>query len=133
MSRLLDSDTTIEILRANPKVMAEYSLLPDEAVVAVSSIVAAELYYGAAKSNDPTGSTQQVAEFLAGIEVLPVNESVAQRFGTLKAHLRSTGQIIPDFDLLIASTALVYGYSVVTHNTRHFVRIPGLVVVDWLV
>jgi tRNA(fMet)-specific endonuclease VapC len=69
---------------------------------------------------------------LSKIHIVPVDELVAQRFGTLKAHLRSIGQIVPDFDLLIASTALVYGYSVVTHNTRHFVRIPGLVVVDRL-
>jgi tRNA(fMet)-specific endonuclease VapC len=35
-------------------------------------------------------------------------------------------------DVLIASVALLYDLTVVTHNTRDFERIPGLRVADWL-
>ena len=35
-------------------------------------------------------------------------------------------------DLMIASTALVHDLTLVTHNTSHFARIPGLRLADWL-
>jgi predicted nucleic acid-binding protein len=35
-------------------------------------------------------------------------------------------------DLLIASTALIHGLTLVTHNLAHFVNVPGLTIVDWL-
>lgn len=132
MNLLLDSDTIIEILRGNPRVRAASQAVPGSDRVGVSSIAAAELHYGAARSRDPVGGAEDVAAFLSGVMVLPINEAIAVRFGTLKAGLQAIGQIIGDFDLLIAATALVHGYTVVTHNTRHFVRIPGLAVVDWL-
>ena len=63
---------------------------------------------------------------------IPVDETIAEQFGRLKASLQSAGQIVADFDLLIAATALVHTLQVVTHNTRHFNRIPGLALDDWL-
>jgi predicted nucleic acid-binding protein len=39
-------------------------------------------------------------------------------------------QRAPEMDLLIASTALVHGYTVVTHNVQDYANIPGLTVVD---
>lgn len=132
MKLLLDTDTAIEVLRGNPKATAAYSALPMEASAAVSSITAAELYYGAARSSNPPLQTGEVSHFLQGLEVIPVDEAVAARFGTLKAGLRATGQVVADFDLLIAATALVHGRDLVTHNTRHFARIIGLTLLDWL-
>ena len=35
-------------------------------------------------------------------------------------------------DLLIAATAMVHNLTVVTHNQKHFVTVPGLSVLDWL-
>ena len=35
-------------------------------------------------------------------------------------------------DLFIAATALEHDYTLVTHNTRHFSRIPGLKLEDWI-
>jgi tRNA(fMet)-specific endonuclease VapC len=40
--------------------------------------------------------------------------------------------MIADFDLAIAATALAHGLTMVTHNTRHFNRVPGLVLDDWI-
>jgi predicted nucleic acid-binding protein len=49
-----------------------------------------------------------------------------ERFARIRAELRSQGQLIPDLDILIAASALEYELSLVTRNTRHFRRIPGL-------
>jgi predicted nucleic acid-binding protein len=41
------------------------------------------------------------------------------------------GKLIDDSDLLIAAQCVTNGYSLVTHNIRHFEDIDGLEVVDW--
>jgi tRNA(fMet)-specific endonuclease VapC len=69
---------------------------------------------------------------LSRLQILDVDEAIAARYGVLKADLQRQGQVIADFDLLIAATALVHGLKLVTHNRRDFERIPGLVLDDWL-
>lgn len=41
------------------------------------------------------------------------------------------GDVIGGNDLLIASTALSHGTTLVTHNVREFQRVPGLTLEDW--
>jgi tRNA(fMet)-specific endonuclease VapC len=50
----------------------------------------------------------------------------------LKTQLRQSGQPLPDFDLLIASVALVENRILVTNNTHHYERIPGLQLENWV-
>lgn len=48
------------------------------------------------------------------------------------ADLRAQGEKIGDADILIAATALSWGFGVATNNERHFRRIQGLYVENWL-
>lgn len=57
---------------------------------------------------------------------LGLDESTMETFGRVRNYLRRRGQLIPDFDLLIASTALQHDLTLLTRNTRHFARIPNL-------
>jgi tRNA(fMet)-specific endonuclease VapC len=57
---------------------------------------------------------------------------ILKRFGELKAQLRQTGKPLPDFDLLIASTALAEDRVLVTNNTRHYQRIMDLQLENWI-
>ncbi len=45
---------------------------------------------------------------------------------------RGAGQIVADADLFIGAIALSRGATIVTGNRKHYERIPGLVVEDWL-
>ncbi len=49
-----------------------------------------------------------------------------RRFARLRGHLRQAGQLIGDPDILIAATALQHELILLTHNRKHFARIPGL-------
>ncbi len=40
--------------------------------------------------------------------------------------------MVADFDLLIASTALAENLILVTNNTRHYARIPGIRLENWV-
>ncbi len=52
-------------------------------------------------------------------------------FGEIKASLFSKGNVLDDFDMLIASTALSFGYTLVTNNEKHFSKINELKIANW--
>jgi predicted nucleic acid-binding protein len=58
--------------------------------------------------------------------VLGVDEEVCKIFGRERGRLRKVGQLIGDFDLLIAATGMHYGLTVLTNNRQHFERVEGL-------
>lgn len=129
---LLDTDTPIEVLRGNPRAVETFATQIVATTLGASAITAAELFHGAARSSDPPTRTAEVKTLLSQLEILPIDAAVAERFGVVKTDLQRQGQVIADFDLLIAATALVHAVTLVTHNTRDFIRIPGLVLDDWL-
>jgi tRNA(fMet)-specific endonuclease VapC len=100
--------------------------------VAISVITQAELYYGAHNSSRVTENLKRADDFVKQLPILPLHESTLKRFGALKAQLRQSGQPLPDFDLLIASAALVENRVLVTNNTRHYQRIPDLQLENWV-
>jgi len=64
--------------------------------------------------------------------VVAYDEPAARRFGTLKVALERRGERLDDADLQIAAIALNHGVPLVTHNGRHFGRVPWLALEDWL-
>ena len=58
---------------------------------------------------------------------------IARTHAHLIVDLAASGRLIGANDLLIASTALTRGYKLLTHNVRHFERVPGLTIekADW--
>lgn len=129
VSRLLDSDVCIEILRglAEP----QRDRLRSWAPLAVSTVTAAELAYGAERSGRPAHALRQVDVLLEGMTVLPLDEASARRAGAVRAALARAGTPIGPHDVLIAATALTHDLPLVTGNVREFQRVTGLVVEPW--
>lgn len=63
--------------------------------------------------------------------MLDITPGIARRFGKIKAFLRTTGNLIEDFDLLLAASALTHGLTLVTNNTSHFQRVSDLNLQNW--
>jgi len=131
MSYLLDTDTCVFALRGNESVRERLDTVDPEAI-AVSVVTLAELRYGAACSARPEANHHVIDDFASGVIVLGLDDEIAHRFGDFKAHLRSQGALIDDFDLLIAATAYHYRLTLITHNLNHFERISELQVEDWV-
>ena len=127
--RILDTDHCIDILRGCSAVIDHRRSVYDE--VATTVITACELYYGAAKSQKPLDGKRAVDSFLKTLRVLELCPHSSQFFGVFKANLERDGQRLADADLLIGSIARANGAIVVTGNTRHFERIPGLKLESW--
>jgi tRNA(fMet)-specific endonuclease VapC len=66
------------------------------------------------------------------LTVLPLDEPADQHYADIRVALESAGKSIGNHDLFIAAHARSRGMTLVTHNLREFVRVPGLQVEDWL-
>ncbi len=128
--KVLDTDTCIGILRGRHEVIEQRAIEVDE--VTTTWVTASELFYGAAKSAQPGANAALVTRFLTTLPVLAPDLATARLFGEVKARLATAGQIVADADLFIASIALSRSASLVTGNRKHYGRIPGLVLEDWL-
>jgi tRNA(fMet)-specific endonuclease VapC len=128
--RVLDTDTCIAILRGIQAVIDRRAASADEVVT--TWITAAELYYGAAKSHAPEGNRELVDGFLATLPVLGLDEASTQIFGEAKAKLERQGRRLADADLFIGAIAAARQAIVVTGNRRHYERIPGVTVENWI-
>ena len=97
----------------------------------ISVVTLAELRYGADCSAQPDANHQAIDDFLSGVAVLAVDADIARAFGEIKARLRRQGNLIEDFDLLLAATALTNDLTLVTNNSAHFGRVAGLILDNW--
>jgi tRNA(fMet)-specific endonuclease VapC len=128
--RILDTDVCVEILRGSPRVLERRRAIRDE--VGTTTMTAAELFFGAARSVAPTENGALVRAFLASLAVHGLDVSAAEIFGELKAGLARAGRTLADADLIIASIALAHGAILVTGNRQHYERVPMLAIEDWL-
>src|SRR5688572_24559846 len=125
MAYLLDADWAINSLAGRRQASAILNqLLPQR--VTISWITVGELYEGAFHSANPQDHIAILREFLSSFHIVGVNDPIMERFAQLRALLRRRGELIPDFDLIVAATALHYDLIVLTFNIRHFSRIPDL-------
>ena len=84
--------------------------------ILTSAVVMGELAFGASASARPEQNHARLRAMLARMEVLPFTESAAQKFGEIKAALRSRGLAKSDADLQIAATAIVEEATLVTDD-----------------
>jgi tRNA(fMet)-specific endonuclease VapC len=67
----------------------------------------------------------------ASVEIVPFDAKAAEAAARIRATLEQTGSLIGPIDIQIASVALSRGAVLVTHNTREFERVTGLLLEDW--
>lgn len=136
---LLDIDTLTHLHAGHPRVIENLRQLTDPDV-GTTVITKIELLRGrfdfvlkAATGTELLRAQQLLArteELLAQIIIVPMDEAAAVQFDRLRATkgLRKIGRA----DLLIASIALAHRATLVTRNVRHFERVPGLIVTNWV-
>lgn len=129
---MLDTNICIGLIKQRPeKISARLSDL-DVDDVAISSIVAAELWYGVALSQKKKQNEAALGDFLDLVKILDWPSGACPVYGRIRAHLKKKGSPIGAMDLLIASHAAFLKAVLVTENTREFDRVPGLKVENWL-
>lgn len=125
MSYLVDTDVVANGLKGRE---AEEILLKNLSPqgLAISLITYGEIYDGIYYGRDPQTNERIFRQFLRWVDVVSLNRTIMRGFAQIRGHLRRSGQIISDPDILIAATAIYHDLTLITHNLRHFERIPDL-------
>ena len=131
---LFDTDTLSEVLKRNPSpdLMARLATMPAEDQF-TTSITVGEMAYGAYRSSQTEYLLQQFEEIVwPMVQILPFDRASGEIYGSLRADLERAGTPLAEPDLRIAAIALTNDLTVVTGNVRHFSRIRGLRVENWI-
>ena len=128
MRYLLDTNSIIAILKGHAQFLKRLRQHQPQDV-AVSAIVAHELFYGAYKGQRTVANLARIDALR--FEVLEFDREDALHSGQLRAELALSGTPIGPYDVLIAGQAIARGLTLITHNLREFQRAPGLQVDDW--
>ncbi|MGA8053063.1 MAG: type II toxin-antitoxin system VapC family toxin, partial [Burkholderiales bacterium] len=127
----LDTCTVSDFLKGQPNVLARIKAIPPN-LIAVSALTRMEVAYGLTLNAERARKLAPVLQaFFSAIATLPFDEADAQAAAAIRAALKTKGQPIGAYDVLIAGTALARGLVVVTSNVGEFQRIGGLHVQDW--
>ena len=128
---LLDTDTIIYFLNKNSLVKAR---IEKEGLknISISIITLFELYFGAYNSHRIKENIHTINRLRSVIHIFQINESILNSFGKTKTFLKKAGELIGDFDLVIATTVLAHDLTLITNNISHFQRIPSLKIDNWL-
>ena len=128
---MLDTDTCSTILRErSPKVLERLDAVARDQV-ALSSVVCAELRYGAARVKSRKLAAT-IEGWLALFTIAPWDDEAAIAYARIRAAVEEKGKPIGNLDLLIAAHAIARGATLVTNNTRQFSQVPGLRIANWL-
>lgn len=134
MSYLLDTSACIALITGTPRrVRARFARLSAAGeTIAVPTVVAFELWYGAAKRSHKDTNTRRLEMFFSGpVELLPFDDDDARAAGEVRAALETAGTPIGAYDVLIAGQALRRRVTLVTANVSEFARVTGLTWEDW--
>lgn len=131
---LFDTDALSQIIKKKPSTAFIRKLASiDPESQFTTAITVGELVYGAHKSGRAEYFLGKLEELVwPNIQILSFDDSSGKIFGWLKAEMEKKGTPLTEPDLRIASIALNHGLTVITGNTRHFERIPGLNIEDWI-
>ena len=126
---LLDTCICIALIKGMPSVVEHIRHVGADKCK-ISEITLAELYFGAFKSGRKK-HFDDVEEIKELFEQYAITDSLKE-YGDIRYQLERIGKKIGDMDMFIAATALHENLIVVTGNTDHFERIPGLKIENWM-
>ena len=132
MRYMLDTNICSYVLRSRPpSVKARF----DEAgpgALTVSTVVLAELFYGAARHPSSAAIRREIGDLVSRLTVIPWDEAAAEHYGLLRAALEQAGTPLGAMDMMIAAHALSLGATLASNDVRHFDRVEGLLVANWV-
>lgn len=131
MRYLLDTNVWVDYLNQRHESVTARIQRADPDDLGLSTVVLAELRYGADKSQRPARNHARIDVLVQEIPCLDFDETAAATFGRLRTALEAQGNPIGPYDMMIAAQALSRGLVLVTDNLRELGRVRGLQVENW--
>lgn len=131
MRYMLDTNICIYAIKHKPEQVFLKLQEHEPSEVCISSVTYAELVHGVEKSQSIEKNRVALALLLANIEIMDFDSSAAESYGKIRADLEKAGKPIGPLDMMIAGHAKSLGYTIVTNNTKEFMRVNGLKFENW--
>jgi tRNA(fMet)-specific endonuclease VapC len=131
MRYLLDTDICIYLIRRRPSQVLDKFNAHSFGDIGISTVTAAELWYGVRKSQHAAQNQRALDQFLLPLAMAEFDEPAASAYGEIRAALEAQGSPIGPLDTLIAAQAVSQDVILVTNNVREFSRVPGLRIENW--
>ena len=129
---LLDTNILSYFIRGNhPALMRRMVTAMQVQTISTSAICRAEIRYGQAMMAANDKRHKPINLMLLELPALAWTAEAVDRYGEIRGQLRQQGAPCGEMDTMIAAHALVNKLTLVTHNTRHFEQIEGLLLEDW--
>ena len=129
---LLDTDILTELFKGQNAVVRGHAgaYLETHGQFAISAFTHYEIVRGL-RFKCASTKLKAFDALCQGVQIYPVTSAVLNRAADLWVTGRRGGHPHRDADLIIAATALVHGWALITGNTSHFQWVPGLPVDNW--
>lgn len=129
--RLLDTNAVIALVGRRSAELLRRVEASEPGSLAISSIVAHELWFGAYRSRKVAFNLETLRLLFADLAILDLDPEDARAAGEIRAGLARQGTPIGPYDVLIAGQAKARNLTLVTNNTGEFSRVGGLNLEDW--
>lgn len=129
---ILDTDICSYILKQKPiSVLEKFKQVGTEKIC-VSVITYSELMFGAEKTKSQKINKEVIDHFVSLISILDWDVQAAIEYGITRTMLETRGLPIGNMDLMIASHAKSKNLILVTNNNKHFSKVEGLIIENWI-
>jgi tRNA(fMet)-specific endonuclease VapC len=118
----IDTNIAIDILNGDPKT---FKFLDVYDTIILPITVIGELRFGAYRSAKQSDNLVKIDALEMRCEIIEIESSIADTYGSIKAFLAGKGTPIPENDIWIAACCLSIDAPLLT-NDRHFKEIPQL-------
>lgn len=129
---LIDTDIISYFLKGNEKVFLRFQeYLKDFDRINISIITYYEIVSGLTFKNAEK-QLQIFEEFCSTARIINLSKDSIKVAAEIYANQRKKGESVDDIDILIASIAISNDLVLVTNNIKHFGKIDGLEVDNWI-
>jgi len=129
---MLDTNICIYIIKNRPISVLQKFKEYDIGDLALSSITVSELYYGAYKSQFIEKNLLALEHFLQPFNILEYDLKASIEYGDIRETLEKQGKVIGGLDMQISAHARSLDMTLVTNNTKEFIRVENLIVDNWV-
>jgi len=129
---MLDTDMCSHIIKEHPVgVQQRFRKIAMEQLC-ISVVTYAELIYGVERSSSKRVNRPVIEDFVRHLDVMDWNSEAADQYGAIRAELEAAGTLIGAMDMMIAAHAKSIKAVLVTNNQKHFTKVKGLKVENWV-
>ena len=123
---LIDTSVVIDFLRKKKKNRSLLWRLRENYNCFMSVITVFELFAGAVNEQ----KTQDIQKIIKWIEAILLDSKIAELSAQFYRDLKHRNEEIEFRDIFIGATAIFNGFPLATLNRKHFIRLPGILLLD---